>query len=333
VVYRDRLYLGYGDANANLGRVIPIEIRSCDAASPPACTGEFTTAEEQIDRYRLFGDSLFIAGIDATEDGFLGNVYSRSPETDWQESRTLQGGVHVHDVAEFGGEIYAVGSGANAEEWTAGEIFAHFWVSRDRGTTFEVLERHGNEGQGDARWVRLLPLGDRLYLFGYQTDAQGDLWRLPHAVYDGETVELLPTGHPFRRLFVTETDLLGDGTALVRGIDVSVSPTRAVLWVVDADGQPVSLTQFAGWEILDAALHAPTGEVVLLAQDASDEWPRAEYQVAAWACPVISMNNCTELFNFSSRTGPASLVAWRGALYLGTARGQIWRSVGVAPDE
>ncbi len=77
-VYEDRLYLGYGDANVNLGRATPIEVRAFADDARPEAASEFRTDEEQIERYRELDGDLWIPGVDATEDAWLGNVYWRA---------------------------------------------------------------------------------------------------------------------------------------------------------------------------------------------------------------------------------------------------------------
>ncbi len=88
-VYDDRLYFGFGDANLNLGRVFPVEVRAYSDDSPGAWSSEFTTDEEQVDRFRRSNDGLLVPGIDATEDAWLGNVYATFPGVPWFKSRTV----------------------------------------------------------------------------------------------------------------------------------------------------------------------------------------------------------------------------------------------------
>ena len=131
-VFADKLYVGYGDATVNMGRVFPIDVRAWTSPEPEALVSEFVTDEEQIDRYRSQGDILTIPGIDATEDAWLGSVYAKPSGKAWFKSRTLKQGVHVHDCITFGGAWYAVGSGATQAEWTASNIHSLLWKSTDR---------------------------------------------------------------------------------------------------------------------------------------------------------------------------------------------------------
>ena len=330
VVYQQRLYLGYGDANENLGRVTPIEFRYFTDPDSPEAVREFATDEEQIERYRVLGDQLVVAGVDATEDAWLGNVYTRGPQRDWHKSRTLEGGVHVHDVAEYAGAIYAVGSGATPGEWEAGDIFAHLWVSDDGGETFAVAARHHNGGDGDARWTRLLARPEGLYVFGYGSNADFVIDEITSGVWDGEAVTPLPEEHPLRLVLPADTQPLPDGSALVFGVDASVRPLRHGAWrMVGADVRPVA--GLAGLTVLDVAPHPPTGEVVLLVEEGdlvSDEL-RSE-----WSPRILlsgDMETFEEALRFVTDRPPGSVAYWRGALYFGSGAGEVLRSVG-APD-
>lgn len=335
IVWQDRLYLGYGDANANLGRVVPIEVRAFGAPRPDTLAAEFRTDEEQIDSYRILGEDLFIPGIDAVEDAWLGNVYYRRPGEGegWVKSRTVQEGVHVHDVAEHGGRVFAVGSGAAPEEWNAGRIFAHLWVSDDRGASFDILERVESGGEGrDARFIRLLPMADGLWCFGYRAGAQGIDELIP-ARWDGERLEPMPAGHPLERLFITETEAVAPDFGLLRGVDAGATPLRQGVWRLSPGGQVTALTRFAGMTVTDVYLHRPSGELLVQAWDGDDYSDpeagfRTSWSVRLLACPVADPEDCTELCAFTSDVPPASIAYWRGSIYYGTDQGQVWRSVG-----
>ena len=328
-VYRDRLYLGYGDANENLCRVIPIGLRFFSASDEPTATNEFDTDEEHVERYRQIGEDLYVAGIDATEDAWLGNIYFRRPDKDWVKSRTLSGGVHVHDVAGFDGAHWAVGSGSQEPEWNKGDIYAHLWRSGDGGESFDIAERVHNGGNGDARWVRMLPLGDQLYLFGYTSDASYKIDALIGARYDGKTLEMLPDNHPLRWVFATETDRVGE-QGLVRGVNLSNDPLLHAIWLIDADGTVTPVDGLAGKTVVDLAYHAPTQETVLLTNDGDDY--AASFELTQWQVRVLvtsDFKTFTELLAFQSDIPPKSIVYWESYLFYGTDHGAVMRSTQV----
>lgn len=97
-VYDDRLYLGYGDANINLGRATPIEVRSFRDDGAAEAAAEFRSDEEQLEQYRELDGDLWIAGVDATEDAWLGNVY-------WRPRATPGGGGFARGAVNVGGAL------------------------------------------------------------------------------------------------------------------------------------------------------------------------------------------------------------------------------------
>ncbi|MBI4703172.1 MAG: hypothetical protein HY744_18805 [Deltaproteobacteria bacterium] len=92
-VYQDRLYLAYGGANEDLGDVIAIGFRYFASAQDPQAVNELDSDEQQLVRYRALGERLFMAGVDPIEEGFVGNVYFRAPQSGWVKRRALQQGV------------------------------------------------------------------------------------------------------------------------------------------------------------------------------------------------------------------------------------------------
>ena len=332
VVWEGRLYLGYGDANVNLGRVIPIEVRSFTSPDEPEPLREFATDEEQIEHYRVLEQGLYIAGVDATEDAWLGNVYYRGEAGDWTKSRTLQGGVHVHDVAGHGGAVYAVGSGAAPEEWEAGDIFAHLWRSEDSGASFEIVARRHNGGDGDARWTRLISRPEGLYVFGYASNAQFVIDEIVNGVWDGQEVTPLADDHPLRWVLVDQSHPLPDGTALLTGVDASAQPLRRRAFRMSGDGVVEPVAGLQGLSVLDVAPHLPTGEVVLMVEqgdEVSDELR------SSWAPKILissDLESFTEALSFESERPPGAIVYWRGALYFGSGEGQVLRSAGRPQD-
>jgi hypothetical protein len=329
-VWDDRLYLGYGDATANMGREIPIEIRAFASPDDPTATSEFATDEEHIERYRPLAGGLFIAGIDAVEDAWLGNVYGRDPAGPWTKRRTLDQGVHVHDVAWFDGAFWACGSGSKAEEWNAGDIYGLLWRSADGGETFDVVARVHNLGAGDSRLVRLLPVADTLSAFGYRSDAQGQINHLTNSTWDGSGLVELPATHPLKYVFATESDVLPDGSGLLRGVDASKTPLLSRAWRVPATGDAAVVEGLAGLTVVDAYVNGPTGELLVLAVDGDDyvAYPK----LTSWSVRLMvtsDLTTWTDLVAFTTDVPPKSLAWWRGALYYGTDRGEILRAVGI----
>ena len=58
--YRGRLWIGYGDANVNLGGVIPITFRAFTSANDPVPVIGLVSGEEQLDRFRVLNGQLWM---------------------------------------------------------------------------------------------------------------------------------------------------------------------------------------------------------------------------------------------------------------------------------
>lgn len=333
VAFDDRLFIGYGDATVNLGRVTPIELRAfTDPEDAEAVAAEFASDEEQIDRYRIIDGALYQAGIDATEDAWLGNVYRRAAGGEWVKHRSVYNGVHVHDVLGFGGALYAVGSGATQEEWQSGHIYGHLWRSEDEGGEWSIVDRVHNGLVGDTRWVRLLVGGDDLYMFGYRSDREGQIYDFPTGVLaaNGNRVDLLPDDHALGQMFAIETDQIAPTVGLLRGVDVAARPLRYQTWTLDGDG-PRPVEALAGMTTVDVALRPETGEVLLLTHD-EDDFQTAngltEWTVRVHAAPAGDLSALTELFSFETAIRPRAVAWWRGGIYYGDDDGAVWRTLG-----
>ena len=221
---------------------------------------------------------------------------------------------------------FAVGSGAQPDEWSAGDIYAHLWRSTDGGESFEIVERQHNGGSGDARWVRLLPVASDLYLFGYTSNAQYQIDNLIGATYDGTALTLLADDHPLRQVFASETDRITDELGILRGVDLSADPLLNAVYTITATGVS-QVTGLIGKTVVDLTVYEPTGEVLLLTHEGDDYL--ASFDLTEWQLSVISttdFESFTELLSFQSDVPPSSIAFWRGRLYYGTAHGQVWRA-------
>lgn len=332
-VWQGRLYLGYGDADKNLGRVIPIAVRSYGNPTDLAPTTEFETQEEQIDHYRALGGDLVIPGVDATEDAWLGNVYLRPAGGAWVKRRTVPGGVHVHDVAVHAGALWAVGSGSEPDEWNAGDIYANLWRSTDAGATFEVADRWHNLGEGDARWVWLLPAADSLWVFGYRIDGQGQLADVLNGRLgpDGAPpVEKLPDDHLLRWVYGLHTAVAPDGTGLLVGVNVSEDSLQRRLYRISPSGEVTVASGVGDVSIFDVFPVEETGETLLLARDGA-AWGDAPAGAKIRILITADLEAFTELFALPNDPGYESVAAWKGGIYLGTAEGIIEQALPVGP--
>lgn len=147
--FGDRIYLGAGDSYFNSGATTVWSLTAPGGAV--ATQPELVVDDEMVLRFRHYGNTLYIPGIDATESWDFGNVYAHDG-TSWIKHRSVPGALHVLDVAELDGKLYAYSTDDRAD----GRIH----VSSDAGQTWQLLSRKLTAGV-------LLPMADRLLIFGY----------------------------------------------------------------------------------------------------------------------------------------------------------------------
>jgi hypothetical protein len=351
----DRLWLAYGDGTLNLGEYIPIEFRFFASPGDPTAVGAVVdgagqgapqstplqSGEEQIDRYRVLGGALWQAGVDSIDadelhtqqntnpKGIEGNVY-RLAAGSWKKLRTIKGGEHVHDIALWKGDLFAVGSGADLRtEFESGQIFRYLWRSKDNGASFETVQRiqHPDPEKGDSRWVHLLATTSALLLFGYQSDFATGKALIRNAVYDGQSVADMAAASPMQKVFPHGTQAFEDGTGLVWGTDAASSPMRNRVWHVKGDGTAETIASLAGKTLVDASLCPATGEVLLLAHDddavSADPSP---FRVTVFVAPIAQPGAVTERVAFETTVRPRSIAWWKGALFYGNDAGEVWKA-------
>ena len=319
-VFGERLYLGYGDATLNLGRITPIEIRYFTDPASKEYAFDFTTDEEQIDRYRQDGDLLMIPGVDATEDGLLGNVYTTAAAGDWYKSRTLEWAWHVHDSARLGDTIYACGSGGSLDDYSGSTVHAYLWHSSDGGESFEVLvDRPHPNPPGDQRHVHLLANSGELYVFGYYSDDSGTTFATSYVLAE---TELLPW-EGLGAFFVLDTAALDQGNGLVVGVHIEQPLRQGAMLVSDGVGtEALALTDFT---VLDAEPLGDSRALMLYLE--GNAYPLED--AGGWPAHVGVLDSdgtLTEIGSLFPTVRPASISFWQGRLYVGMADGSIWRA-------
>jgi len=303
--------------------VTPIAVRVFARDDDPTARDAFVTDEEQVEQFRAFDGALWIAGVDATEDAWLGNVYRRSDGA-WTKLRTVPNGVHVHDVAAWRGALWAVGSGGTPSEWNARDIYGHLWRSDDRGARFAIAARHHNQRMGDARWVRLLPLAESMLLFGYRTDSAGRA-SVVNARFDGAEAAALAEGDPLRTSFITETLPLAEGGIARGAVNNPAGPGlvhRA--YRVDAAGRATVIAHLEGRAVLDIARVEGSDALVVLSAD-HGEWGRDRPD---WSVRVETTRDLVRfepVAQWDTVDAVRAVAVWRGRVYLGRDDGVVLR--------
>ena len=230
-LWEGKIYLGHGNSsNAPPARNAgPIPIVCYDTRSHRFET-EFVVDEEQIDRYRVIGNQLYVPGHDPLDPWKLGNFY-RLLEAGWEKVRTIPFGIHAYDILGHGGQLYvAEGTTRGAEvSWSSdgGQTWASFnfsytgraWelfsfggdlfvstygdqIYRQHAGGFELIRvdlfpdaRHGST----PLVVRSIPVNNRLLYIG--ADNVNDHQWTPFAAYSAGRIDQA------RRLRIPESDL------------------------------------------------------------------------------------------------------------------------------
>ena len=322
-VFEDRLYFGYGDANLNLGHDTPIEVRYWDEPVPDGYKFDFIVDEEQVSRYRIDGELFMIPGVDATEDGLMGNAYTMPAGGDWYKSRTLEGGWHVHDMVRIGETIYACGSGGTKDDYTNSTVNAFVWRSTDGGETFQVHVKSPHPAPpGDHRYTSLLGVGEQLYVFGYYSDGQ-----FSYAIayfLDGSELKLAEQMLDF---YVIDTIPLTHDRGMLAGVRIG-DPLKFGMNLVTGDGVEAAAA-LDGYTYVNSQPLGDGRAVVLLFK--GDQCPSPE--AGSWLATVMLTDgeSATIRATLSTPIVPSSVALWRDDLYLGLSDGSVWRSEGAAP--
>jgi len=319
-VHDHRLYIGYGDATHNVGSLVPIEIRAWQTPDPQAIETEFVTDEEQIDRYRQVGGRLLVPGVDATEDGLMGQIYSLDA-TGWSKDRTVRWAWHAHDVTLQDNDLIACGSGGTIDDYNGGTVNAYLYRRTPDATGFEVdTQLPHPQPPGDHRLTSLLTVGSTLYATGYWSD-----YSVSHATAYRHTVAGLEPWDEMSGYYVTDTLAVTPNLGLVFGVALETT-LRWAARVVTPTGVTEALG-LAGLTVLNAD-PLPEGRALILARE-GDTYPSPEN--GPWDAVVGVTSDGQDFVELARQTFdvlPRSIAFWRHSLYLGLDDGTVWRAWG-----
>ena len=251
-LFRGRLYVGLGNSNnqgasANAG---PVPLLAYDLRQN-RWRQEATLPEEQIKRFVVDGQQLWIAGEDPRGSWRWGNLYRRkNRERVWWQQRRLPRFIHAHDLAVHKGRLFVAGNVANAVAHGAqkdrhGSALA---MSADDGQTWSVQRLAG------WRATTLLPFSGALLaieaLPGPQLKRwlqQGQRWTPWAAVHQWQA----GIGWKPRPEITAEQLLPGLKGAATRAgwIDTATSNRQGVAWIANLGpwgAEPPKRSAFVG---------------------------------------------------------------------------------------
>ena len=162
LIYKNRLYIGYGDYSINTG---PTDIFYYDFATK-SCKAEFTADDEALENYCVVDSLLMVPGADATEDWSLGNIYIQKDNT-WHKYRTIPKGLHVFDIEAYKGSLFcSTGSvfSINEENQPAVGVI---YTSADTAKTWHLSYATPSDSYSVYRTHDLINFKGSLYAFAH----------------------------------------------------------------------------------------------------------------------------------------------------------------------
>ena len=180
--FNGKIYAGFGDYNANTGR---IGIRPFNPATNTFGSLLLNDPTEAVYQFRLIGGKLYAPDIDPiageSSGGYAVGTVNGATES-WQHKAPVTA-VHMYDMAGYGGSLWMCGAQGNN---------AVVWRSADGGTTWSVsLSAPPSGGYTYVRIYGMGVYGDKLY-------AQVDAETTKSRVFDGATwsdgPDLTPSG-------------------------------------------------------------------------------------------------------------------------------------------
>jgi len=198
--WRNRLYIASGNSGnsgpaANAG---PVDVWYFDPHAT-RFVKEYAVDDEQIERYCVLPDGLYIPGHDAMESWDYGNIYANRGDG-WTKLRTLPNAIHVYDIAEWHGQLVAVGH--SLQELAAGAGYhggGAFFISSDGGSTWECdltvcthyagTEAFDPTRPDSVRFTELFEFNGELFASGWLMPT---LYRLDNGRFEHVDVNMFP---------------------------------------------------------------------------------------------------------------------------------------------
>ncbi len=163
IIFDGYLYVGAGDYDKNISPKNAYRYHF-EAEAWEEC-GEIP--DEQIDRFIVIDNQLYIPGTDPTEGWAYGNFF-RLENDKFVKYRTLPNAIHTFDLVEYQGKLFA-GIGRSDGKFPV-------LVSEDGGETFKDVPFSGTEELEDERVYQLFVFKENLYalcgkqIFEYKDD-------------------------------------------------------------------------------------------------------------------------------------------------------------------
>jgi len=321
--FEGRLYLGYGDIVNNQG---PVDIVSYDPATGMLAREMEDVPENGLFKWHLGDNGVFYgAGWDSRESWAFGSFYSNDG-MQWRKVRTIYRGLHVLEIVEFDGRLYAMFTSDSQQI-----VSYPFIIVSDNGGVTWQYERLEYESSRSTKILDLFEVphasGTVLYAHAYvNPQERGAEWRAYS--YDGMSWQRMPLAGPNysrgpRRILGFRDQLIISGYHHDAATDVYTY--IAYSW----DGQTLAEIPYLRGRCLDYGLFLE-----------DDGWlyallpPEGLYRLNA-SSPLVrtqDLQNWEELGNISLPGGaiPSAMHFLNGRLYIGGLA--AWREIVEGPD-
>jgi len=311
-VFNNKLYIGYGDYNANTG---PMKINPYDL-NTNAFTGSLLTFNsEQMSQFRILGNKLYAPSIDPTCGNWcLGGYASGEP---WAV-RSPVNVVHVYDMATLDG----------TDLWMAGasNVGARMWRSTDGGTVWNTVQEDTSASpSGYERYYWVAQIKGKIYF-----QAGNTVPATPMRIFDGTTWTTGSTDTfslPESKVEVFKDKIIANNFNYLQTFDGTnmafvpyyaagywdISPSGDYLYAVTSNYKLVRTSNLTSWEVLG---DAPTGSRSVTVYNgyvyvgtADSKIYRALLPVEAVATATASSTTTTLTTKSSATTNKAAYVA------------------------
>lgn len=180
-----KIYVGHGNASNNVSpaNAGPIAVIAIDPFTNRLKT-EYTINGEEIWRYCVVGDKLYLPDIDPKESWSMGNLYIKESTSDWVKKRTITGSIHAYDVVDYHNRLWIGMSSEASGNLRYSEDGGDTWqlgttTTQSSGTRIRALIASGGS---------LYPITQAIYsagrlsIYGGKITSEGQNLNLPTSV-------------------------------------------------------------------------------------------------------------------------------------------------------
>lgn len=157
--HEGRIYIGYGDWNANAG---PMHIHYIDAATGAMSGSLLKVPGEAIHSMKVVGGALYAPNIDPRTPWGSSSPFASNASGTWKMSGRTNA-VHVFDVESVPGQPGAIMASGSQVNVATGEVSHGTWLTVDGGLSFRSFMGPGSNPH--SRVFRMINVKGALYAF------------------------------------------------------------------------------------------------------------------------------------------------------------------------